>query len=62
MPGPASAPKMARLNTKISCPAMETAVIASVPWLPIIMLSTRLTILVMPFWIIMGTASISARL
>ena len=42
--------------------AIDTAVIASVPSFPTITLSTRLTALVMPFCIIIGTASDIARL
>ena len=50
------------MNTKISCPIIETAVIDSVPSVPTITLSTRLTIFVMPFCIIIGTARIRAFL
>ena len=62
MPGPESPPKTARKKTKINCPTIDTAVILSVPRLPTIRLSTRLTALVIPFCIIIGTASNSAFL
>ena len=57
MPAPETAPKMARLKTKISWLTMETPVICSVPTRPTMMLSSRLTKFVMPFWIMMGTAT-----
>ena len=56
IPAPDIPPNIQRLKTKISWFAMATPDIGSVPSLPTIILSRRLTKLVMPFWTTIGTA------
>jgi len=60
-PAPELAPKTHRLNTNSRPLTMETPLMGTVPTCPTMMLSSRDTKLVMPFWMIMGTATPKTR-
>ena len=57
MPAPDTAPKTARLKTNIKVLATLTPRRCASSMRPTMMLSKRLTNCVMPFWIMIGTAS-----